>query len=83
MCNVRAMTGFGSLFRSPGWVDIVLCQNHQQHLVCVAALSIFSLSIVNNLYSASLFLQADGHFRRLLYAVDIVVSQMEVRPSRE
>ena len=47
-----------------------LCANHQQHLASVAVVTCMDMDMINNLFACSLFLRNDGHWRRLLLAVE-------------
>ncbi len=56
--------------------DVHICDSHQQHLITVGAVGLFGVDVSNDTYAATLFLQRDGHFRRLLQAVDNVLESV-------
>ena len=59
--------------------EMSVCSNHSQHLVQLGTLTLFGgLDLVNNLFAASLFLSGQGHFRRLLHAVQATVGDLRL-----
>ena len=52
----------------------VWCGNHAEHLVTLSCIGLFGIDLLNNLYGTSNFLGINGHWLRMLQAVEGLVS---------
>lgn len=56
--------------------EVLLCGNHGQHLAQISSIGLVDPELLAEVFTASVFLKADGHFRRLLHAVRAVASTL-------
>ena len=69
----QAQTAGSELFIDGVLLAACPCGNHRQHLVNLSILNVCGATLLNDVYAASAFLNSNGHFMRLLLAVDRVV----------
>ena len=58
--------------------DLQLCQNHGHHLVTIVCSLTYGLDFTADLFSASMFIRSNGHFRRALLAAPHVVNNLVI-----
>ena len=56
--------------------EVLLCGNHGQHLAQISTIGLMDPEFMTEVFTASVFLKSDGHFRRLLHAVRAVISTL-------
>eukprot|EP00974_Lingulodinium_polyedra_P118613 11167851-Lingulodinium_polyedra.AAC.1 len=83
--NERLMAGRMMRSIRPVLIQWSPCGNHQTQIVETNVLNVASLSLLSRLYSVSLFLKAENHFKRLVHAAQQCVqkdSLLIVKPMR-